>query len=207
MGRRSPAAKQRPTRKASRTEGDRRTSKVADNLINPTDRLIHSKSRLSLAALGLRKDVREPNKWRSGGGSARKLRLLMRIPRPAQESVARREGFADLLRSLVESAPAETLTEVRDLRRLSPWRAGRDSRAAFGCEGFATRSVARNPLGRCAPTRHSLIARDSPSGSKKNPNPRKINDLRSNDRHIAAQSGISRHPGRHSTPKTAPRRH
>ncbi len=46
-----------------------------------------------------------------------------------------------------------------------------------------------------------------PSGSKKNPNPRKINDLRSSDRHMAAQSGISRHPGRHSRTETAPRRH
>jgi hypothetical protein len=132
--------------------------------------------------------------------------------------MARREGSAGSLRSLVESASAETLTIVRFLRRLSPWRAGRDSRAAFGCEGFATRSVARNPLGRCAPTRHSLIARDSPSGSrasfarhahrqrswlaKKNPNPRKINDLRSSDRHIAAYRGTQdgtqhrkRHPG------------
>jgi len=30
-----------------------------------------------------------------------------------------REGFDDSLRSLVESASAETLTEARDLRRLS----------------------------------------------------------------------------------------
>jgi hypothetical protein len=35
------------------------------------------------------------------------------------KSMARREGFDDLLRSLVESASAETLTGVRDLRRLS----------------------------------------------------------------------------------------
>jgi hypothetical protein len=33
--------------------------------------------------------------------------------------MARREGFADSLRSQVESASAETLTEVRDLQRLS----------------------------------------------------------------------------------------
>jgi hypothetical protein len=33
--------------------------------------------------------------------------------------LARREGFDGLLRSLVESASAETLTGVRDLRRLS----------------------------------------------------------------------------------------
>ncbi len=45
--------------------------------------------------------------------------------------MARREGFACSLRSLVESASAETLTEVRVLRRLSCWRAGRDSRASF----------------------------------------------------------------------------
>jgi hypothetical protein len=62
----------------------------------------------------------------------------------------------------------------------------------------------------------SLIARDSPSGSrasfardalrqrswlaKKNPNPRKINDLRSSDRHIAAYNGTqygTQHPKRH----------
>ena len=33
--------------------------------------------------------------------------------------MARREGFACSLRSLVESASAETLTEVGDLRRLN----------------------------------------------------------------------------------------
>ena len=37
--------------------------------------------------------------------------------------------------------------------------------------------------------------------------PRKINNLRSNHRHMAAQSGILRHIERHSTPKTAPTRH
>jgi hypothetical protein len=36
------------------------------------------------------------------------------------KSMARREGFADSLRSLVESASAETLTEVRDLRMQEP---------------------------------------------------------------------------------------
>jgi hypothetical protein len=46
-------------------------------------------------------------------------------------SVARREGFACSLRSLVESVSAETLTEVRDFQRLSCWRAGRDSRGSF----------------------------------------------------------------------------
>jgi hypothetical protein len=35
------------------------------------------------------------------------------------KSMARREGFDGSLRSLVESASAETLTEARDLRRLS----------------------------------------------------------------------------------------
>ncbi len=35
------------------------------------------------------------------------------------KSMARREGSACSLRSLVESASAETLTEARDLRRLS----------------------------------------------------------------------------------------
>ncbi len=43
--------------------------------------------------------------------------------------------------------------------------------------------------------------------AKKNPNLRKLNDLRASDRHIAAYSGISRHPERHLTPETAPRRH
>ena len=71
------------------------------------------------------------------------------------EPLARREGSDRSLRSLVESASAETLTEGWCLRELSPWRAGRDP----------------NPR---------------PSGSKKNPNLRKINDLRSSDRHIAA---------------------
>ena len=83
--------------------------------------------------------------------------------------MARREGSACSLRSLVESASAETLTIRWRLRGLSCWRAGRDS----------------NPR---------------PSGSKKNPNPRKINNLRSNDRHIAAYSGVERHI---AAPRTA----
>jgi len=63
-------------------------------------------------------------------------------------------------------------------------------------EGFASSlrlRRPRDPLGRCAPTRHSLIARDAHRQrswlAKKNPNPRKINDLRSNDRRIAAYRG------------------
>jgi hypothetical protein len=119
---------------------------------------------------------------------------------------ARREGFDGSLRSLVESANSN----------------GRNG-APRGIREQPSAAKATQPLGRCAPTRHSLIPRDSPSGSrasfardahrqrswlaKKNPNLRKINDLRSSDRHMAAYSGISRHPGRHSTPKTAPRRH
>jgi hypothetical protein len=42
---------------------------------------------------------------------------------------------------------------------------------------------------------------------QENTNPRNHHHLRSSDRHIAAQSGISRHLGRQSTPETAPRRH
>ena len=38
-------------------------------------------------------------------------------------------------------------------------------------------------------------------------NPSNHHHLRSNHRHIAAQSGISRHLGRQSTPETAPPRH
>ncbi len=49
-------------------------------------------------------------------------------------------------------------TEVSDHKR-KHWRAGRDSRAAFGCEGFATRSVARNP-------RPSGSKPDSPSSRR-----------------------------------------
>jgi len=46
-----------------------------------------------------------------------------------------------------------------------------------------------------------------PSAWQERTNPRKTNNLRSSDRHITAQSGLSRHIGRHSTPDTAPPRH
>jgi hypothetical protein len=103
------------------------------------------------------------------------------------KGMARREGFDGSLRSLIESTATEALMENWCMRQLIMWRAGRDSRAAFGCEGFATRSVARNP--RPSGSRASF-ARDALRQrswlAKKNPNPRKINGLRSNDRHIAA---------------------
>jgi hypothetical protein len=68
------------------------------------------------------------------------------------------EVYADFLAKLGKSHHSPTTEEssgVEDIENLVEsqeleWHAGRDS----------------NPLGRCAPTRHSLIARDSPSGSK-----------------------------------------
>jgi hypothetical protein len=59
----------------------------------------------------------------------------------------------------------------------SEWHVGRASRARCGFAALHEESPAElghHPRpGRCAPTRHSLIARDSPSASKKNPKPRK----------------------------------
>jgi hypothetical protein len=55
----------------------------------------------------------------------------------------------------------------------------------------------REPASLACAAKRSLAANPRPSGSKKNPNPRKIHNLRSSDRHMAAYSCISRHLGRH----------
>jgi hypothetical protein len=63
------------------------------------------------------------------------------------------------IRGQTEQSPTTSPTTLR----VCAWCAGRDSRAAFGCEGFATRSVARNLR---------------PSGSKRDPNRDFIEEIR-----------------------------
>jgi hypothetical protein len=81
------------------------------------------------------------------------------------------------------TAPAEEDDPRTVVTARKDWHAGRDSRAAFGCEGFATRSVARNPR---------------PLGSKSDPTPRRNGDLAwrpCRERQSAAHSGIVDGPG------------
>jgi hypothetical protein len=72
----------------------------------------------------------------------------------------------------------EASGEARRIVAAIQWHAGRDSRAAFGCDGFTTRSVVRNPR---------------PSGSKYHGRVRSNAGLRSRlcrERHRAALGGI-----------------